>query len=207
MIRLCLVDSDPFAAAGLWEFLAGIPDFEVEEVLGSGQEALALPKPPEVLIVGFLPEQTQGSFVETLAARHWPVRILVKGETEQIEEVLALLKAGAHGYFLRGDSKENMEAAIRAVIRREPWFSPKIAMHLLARLDAEEEEEEEEGQLTVREREVLQMVEKGMSNQMIALLLNRRLRTVKAHLEHIFRKLGVNNRMTACLVAREKGWL
>jgi two-component system response regulator DesR len=49
--------------------------------------------------------------------------------------------------------------------------------------------------------------EKGMSNNEIAVILGRRLKTVKAHLEHIFKKLGANNRMAACRLAREKGWL
>lgn len=126
-----------------------------------------------------------------------------------MEQVLSLLRAGAHGYFLQGDAKENMEAAIRAVVRRELWVSAKIAGQLFVHLMSEEEEEEEEGlkKLSVREVEILQLVEKAMSNKAIAVILNVKIRTVKAHLEHIFKKLGVSNRMAACHLAREKGWL
>jgi DNA-binding NarL/FixJ family response regulator len=207
MVQLLIVDSDQFAAAGLREFLTGIPDFEVGEVLDSG--VLALEQPPDIRVVGFLAQMSQRAFVERLAARRWPTRILVKGETEQLEEVLAILKAGAHGYFLRGDTPENMEVAIRAVMRRELWVSASLASQLVARLTREEEEEEEEGlkKLSVREVEILRLVEKGMSNKEIAVILGRKLKTVKAHLEHIFKKLEVHNRMVACQVAREQGWL
>jgi len=205
MMQLLVVDGDCFTAAGLREFLASVPDFEVGECVNSDQEALVLMHPPDVVVVGHpLPDMPVAQFMGEMAERSRPTRSLVMGVSEDLEETLILLRAGAHGYFLRGDTRENMAAAIRAVARREPWFSHKIAAQFFARLNAKEEEE---GKLTARQVEILQLVEKGMSNKAIALILHRKLRTVKSHLEHIFKELGVSNRTEACRVAREKGWL
>jgi DNA-binding NarL/FixJ family response regulator len=205
MIKTFVVDGNYFSATGLRAFLASVPDFEVGDVATSGQEALAHMSPSDVVVVGHpLPDMPLAQFMDAIAARGWPTRMLVIGAEEELEQVLPLLRAGAHGYFLRGDSKENMEAAIRAVERREPWFSAQIMAQLLARQNSKEEEEKK---LTPRQLEVLQLVGRGMSNKMIALILHCELRTVKSHLEHIFERLGVSSRTEAYRVARDRGWL
>jgi len=211
MIQILLVEVDSFAAAGLREFLSNIPGFEITGIVNSGQEALAqlATQPPDIVVLGCpLPDMREEDLADEILASGWHTRILFVGAPEALEQIYARSQKVRNGYFVRGEPVDGMERAIRALARGEPWFSQKIAAILLARQSAKEEEEEEkEGTLTPRQVEILQLVERGMTNREIALILKRKKRTVDSHMERILQQLGAKNRTEACAIAREKGWL
>lgn len=94
MIQLLVVDGDCFAATGLREFLASIPDFELGEMMCSGQEMLAQTHSPDVMVVGYpLPDMSLPQFIEAIAARHWPTRILLKGGVRRFGTGSQLIKS------------------------------------------------------------------------------------------------------------------
>jgi len=203
MIQLLLVDGDGFAAEVLREFLIGVPDFEITGSVTSGQEALVqlASQPLDVLLLGCpLPDMPGIQVITEILAHGWPTRILVIGTSEDLEQVLALGQTGAHGYFVRGDTQENMLAVVRAVAGGETWFSQKIATQLFTRLYAKEEE-----RLTPRQIEILWLVEKGTTNKEIALALNCTEKNIEGVLGRIYRKLSASNRTQAVSVARDRG--
>lgn len=210
MIQILLVEVDSFAAAGLREFLSSVPDFEITDVVTTGQEALAhlASHPPDVIVLGGpLPDLPEEDLADEILAQGWRTRILLIGTTEELERIYAQSQKVRNGYFLRGEPVDGMERAIRALARGEPWFSQKLVPILLDRLNAKEEEEEKEGEPTPRQVEILQLVERGITNREIALILKLKKRTIDSHLERILERLGAKNRAQACAIAREKGWL
>ncbi|GAB4579157.1 MAG: hypothetical protein Fur0022_18950 [Anaerolineales bacterium] len=135
----------------------------------------------------------------------WPTRVLANSAYAGDEQVEAMLEAGALGYYVKGESTDiDMLTAIRTVHEGLPWFSISLRTGVLQQLRLQEEGLQK---LSAREVEVLRLVEKGLRNKQIAVVLGRSLKTVKAHLEHVFAKLRVSSRTEACRVAREKGWL
>ncbi len=215
MIRILIVEDDWAAREGLKERLADEPDLEVVGTAQNAQEALeqlALWQ-PDVVILDY---KLQGKFsgvevAKEIRACGWPTRVLAHSAYVEAEKVQAMLEAGAVGYYVKGESTYiEMVTAIRTVDEGLPWFSISLredALNRLRVIEEEEEEEEEEGKLTSRQTEILLLVEKGLSNKEIALALGRKKRTIDFHLERIFKRLGVHNRLLACQVAREKGWL
>ena len=210
MIQLLLVDGDCFAAAGLREFLAGVPDFEVTGCVTSGQETLEqlASQPPDIVVLGCpLPDMPETLLAAEILERGWPTRILFIGAPKELETIYARSQKVRNGYFVRGEPRESMERAIRALARGEPWFSQKIAAILLARLDAAEAAaaEEEEATLTPRQVEILRLVEQGLTNKAIALALKRSEKNIEAHLGRIYRKLNASNRTQAVSIAKDRG--
>jgi two-component system nitrate/nitrite response regulator NarL len=128
-------------------------------------------------------------------APNLPVVALAMSETE--DEVIAWAEAGVAGYLLRGDSLADLVAVIHSVARGETLCSPRVAATLLrrvAKLATERQLHAAPTHLTTREREVLQLVDEGLSNKQIARRLSIEVRTVKNHVHHILEKLQVHRR-------------
>jgi two-component system, NarL family, nitrate/nitrite response regulator NarL len=129
------------------------------------------------------------------AAPGTPVVALAVSETER--EVIACAEAGVAGYLLRGDSLADLVAVIHSVAQGETICSPRVTAALLRRvaaLAAERRLHLAPARLTRREREVLQLVDEGLSNKQIARRLSIEVRTVKNHVHHILEKLQVERR-------------
>ncbi len=210
MIQILIVEDDWAAREGLRERLADEPDFEVVDTAQNAQEALEKLAhwQPDVVILDC---KLQGEFsgvevAKEIRACGWPTHVLANSAYAEAEKVQDMLEAGALGYYVKGESTYvEMVTAIRAVYGGLPWFSPSLRQGFLNRRRITEEEEE--GKLTLRQTEVLLLVEKGLSNKEVALALGGAKRTIDFHLERVFKRLGVHNRLMACQVAREKGWL
>ena len=121
-------------------------------------------------------------------------------------------EAGAAGYLLRSDPLVELVAVIGSVARGETRCSPRVAAALLRRvatLSHERRHQAEPTRLTAREREVLQLVDDGLSNKQIARRLSIELRTVKNHVHHILEKFQVHRRAEAAArfrMARQRQW-
>jgi two-component system nitrate/nitrite response regulator NarL len=127
--------------------------------------------------------------------------VVAIAHSEAEEEIIACVDAGVAGYVLRGDSFADLMALMSCVVRGETLCSPRMAAALLRRVaslaNGRVPETTPPARLTAREREIMQLVDDGLSNKQIARRLSIELPTVKNHIHHILQKLQVSRREEA----------
>jgi DNA-binding NarL/FixJ family response regulator len=206
-IRVLLVDDHPIVRNGIRSLLDKAPDIEVVGETSSGAEALALTQSlaPDVLLLDMeMPGMKGVEVAAQLQSMNSPVRILALSAYDDKEYILSLLSAGASGYLIKEEVPEAIVEAVRGVSRGERgWVSRRIAAQMAAW--AQKREETGDGaSLTPREREVLQWLVAGKTNQEIGAALGISEKTVEKHLDAVFRKLGVASRVEAAVLAVKK---
>jgi two-component system nitrate/nitrite response regulator NarL len=132
-------------------------------------------------------------------------RIVAITVPDRERDVIACVESGAAGFVTRDASIDALVEALRGVTRGEVHLSPRMTAALLRRLSFLAKPAEAVQALTLREREILRLIDSGLSNKMIAQQLQIEVPTVKNHVHHIIEKLGVNNRAQAA--ARVRGQL
>ena len=137
-----------------------------------------------------------------MARRGVTARVLVLTTYETDRDVLPAIEAGATGYLLKDASQEELFRAVEAAARGEAVLSPSVATRLLGQVRTPAAEP-----LSKRELEVLQMIARGATNREAARRLFISEASVKAHLLHIYAKLGVNDRAAAVAAAYDRGLL
>jgi DNA-binding NarL/FixJ family response regulator len=213
-IRLLIVDDQELVRTGFRLFLETQDDFEVVGEAGDGQEAIALSsrlRPDVVLMDIRMPrmdgvEATAGL---TAAGIEPSPRVLVLTTFDLDEYVFGALRAGAAGFLLKDAPRDRLIEAIRVVHGGEALLSPSITRrlveHFAARTDPLEPPAELLDELTPREREVLMLVARGLSNGEIAQRLVVTEATVKSHVGSVLLKLGLRDRVQAVVFAYEHG--
>lgn len=202
-LRILIADDHPIVRSGLGSVLATQPDFDVVGEAANGVEAVALAErlaPDLVLMDLRMPGQDGVGAAAAILAQRPSTRVVVLTTYASDGEVLRAIEAGAVGYLLKDVPHDELFRALRAVARGERYLAPAVTERLLARW-----QEPPRASLTDRELDVLRGVARGDGNKQIAAALGISEPTVKAHLVHIFDKLGVENRTAAALVARERG--
>jgi DNA-binding NarL/FixJ family response regulator len=202
-IRILVVDDHPIVRSGITSVLATQGDFDVVGEAATGGEAVAAAarlKPDLVLMDLRMPGQGGVAASVSILAERPSTRIVVLTTYASDGEVLRAIEAGAVGYLLKDVPHDELFRALRAVARGERYLAPIVTERLMARW-----QQPARTALTDRELEVLQRVARGDANKHIARDLGISEPTVKAHLVHIFEKLGVDNRTGAARVARERG--
>jgi DNA-binding NarL/FixJ family response regulator len=184
--------------------------FAVVADASTGAEALELASSlrPDVAVLDIsMPGDSGISVAAELRKRSPETHVLMLSMHDNTEYVLESLRAGAHGYLLKGTAATELCQAIRAVRRGESFFSPPIAGRLSAVVRGEPEESRVGalGQLTARERQVLVGVAQGHTNREIAVQLGISHRTVETHRESLMRKLGVRTVAGLTRLALEAG--
>ncbi len=134
------------------------------------------------------------------------LRLLVVGETDDIEWTEEVLAAGAHGYLSHVSTSSEFLRAVEVVRDGSIWAPRKVLARLLERARRKQETASETTLPSRREREVLRLLLNGRSNQEIASHLQVHVGTVKSHLARLMRKAGVNNRTALTLRAISIGW-
>jgi DNA-binding NarL/FixJ family response regulator len=134
--------------------------------------------------------------------------VLILSAYDDDAYVFALLEAGAAGYLLKYAHGNQVVEAVRAVRSGESVLAPSVARKVLNRFKPTEAQQQplSPDVLSPREMEVLKLVTRGLSNKEIAEQLSVSIRTVQAHLIHIFDKLGVGSRTEAVVLALKRGW-
>lgn len=198
-IRLLIVDDHPIVRFGLAAFLGMQDDFDVAAV-GGGREALALlkTKPFDIILVDLrMPGLSGIETLQSIRAVAPHTRSVVLSSFEYDEEIYAAVKAGAQGYLHKEAPAEDIMRAIRAVLSGKQAFPRRISDRL--------SNEQMTAGLSVREREVLELVAKGLTNKEVATTLHISQFTVRNHLNHITSKLEVSDRTEAIFVAIQTG--
>jgi DNA-binding NarL/FixJ family response regulator len=202
-IRILVADDHPIVRSGISSVLATQPDFEIVGEAANGNDAVeaAARLAPDLVLMDLRMPGLNGVGASTaiLAARP-STRIVVLTTYASDGEVLRAIEAGAVGYLLKDVPHEELFRALRAVARGERYLAPVVTERLMARL-----QQPTHLTLTDREIDVLRAVSRGDGNKRIAAALGIAEPTVKAHLVHIFEKLGVENRTAAARVARDLG--
>jgi DNA-binding NarL/FixJ family response regulator len=210
-IRVFVVDDHTVVRRGLRAYLEVVDDMEVVGEAADGQEALeqiaalvAAGRPPEVVLMDLLMPGMDGvTATEAITRRHPEVGVVAMTSFTQADKVHGALQAGAAGYLLKDAEADEVAAAIRAARRGEVHLDPAIARQLTRSLLTPTAQTV--NALTDREREVLVLVAKGLSNQQIADVLVISERTARTHVSNILSKLGVASRTQAALMAIREG--
>lgn len=217
-IRLFVVEDQVKILKSQLKLLEGSPALEVVGTALSGEEALpeiARLQPDVVLCDLQLPGISGIEITREVKARSPKIELLIFTIFEEEEKVLEAIKAGASGYLLKGATADKIVEAIQDVRAGGTVIQPSLARRLLKHFAVPEQAppaapppqavEEEGKSLSNRETEILRLIAKGLSNQEAAGVLNLSKATIRTHLEHIYHKLEVTNRVEAVTEGIRKG--
>lgn len=224
-IRLFVVEDQPKILKNQLKLLEAFDEVEIVGTALSGEEALDelanIEPAPDVILCDLGLPNMSGIDVTREVKTKWPqTEILIFTIFDEEDKVLEAVKAGASGYLLKGAEAEKIVDSIKEVRQGGSVIQPSLARALLRHfrmpengppppgsLKSEEEaEKERQGniplptgrrQLTERELECLQIIAKGLSNNEAARVLGLSKATIRTHLEHIYQKLDVTNRVEA----------
>jgi DNA-binding NarL/FixJ family response regulator/anti-sigma regulatory factor (Ser/Thr protein kinase) len=201
--RAIVIDDHPAARAGLRALLAGEPDIDVVGEAGDGEAGLRLAAElrPDIALVDLrLPKLGGIELIARLDRLESATRTLVVTSFGQDELVLQALRAGARGYLLKDAGGAELAAAVRAVAAGGSFLGPVVAAKLTGGLTRPE-------RLTPREREVLGLLGRGLTDKEIAAELGASAKTANFHVANVLAKLNANNRTDAVRIAYERGLL
>lgn len=144
--------------------------------------------------------------VREIHARHPEIKIVVLTVSEEHDDVMQALEAGASGYVLKGTSAEELQAVIRSISAGEPYIAPRLGFRLLSDLRNRGEPRKPVAGfelLTPKEREILKLVGLGLNNEEIAQKSGVQIQTVKFHVSNLLEKLNLRNRVQLALFAQK----
>jgi len=205
VIRVLLVDDHAVVREGLRAFLELQDGIEVVGDAADGREGVAAAerlRPDVVLMDLVMPELDGLSALRALRKRAPEARTIVLTSFLGDDKLLPALRAGAAGYVLKNAPPSEVVRAVRAAHAGEAVLDPVVAGSLLEALSRDEVPLD---LLTPREREVLVLLGRGLSNKRIAQDLRLSEKTVKTHVGHVLAKLGVADRTQAAVVAVRAG--
>ena len=209
MIRVVIADDHRVVLAGLEQLLETFEDVELVGSAEGGEAAVArcAELAPDVLLLDLVMPDLDGIAVTRAVASASPeTKVVLFTSFSDHEGIVAALDAGAVGYLLKDAEPSELHAALRAAARGESPLAPKAAAALLAERGARRSAASiDPGELTTRERDVLELVMAGHSNKQIARRLGISEKTVKGHLTNLFQRIRVTDRTQAALWAERSG--
>jgi DNA-binding NarL/FixJ family response regulator len=211
-VRVLLVDDDDLMRAGLKAVLSSDPRVEVVGEAGSGRAAVervrAL-RPDLVLMDVRMPDLDGIAATREVIAASPQVKVVILTTFEQDDYIFGALNAGASGFLLKRSGPEELLAAIQTVAAGDSLLSPSVTRTVIDRMARQPTPEIGSSRLldslTPREREVLVLLARGLSNAEIASELVIEESTVKTHVKRILMKLRLRDRIQAVVFAYESG--
>jgi DNA-binding NarL/FixJ family response regulator len=211
VIRIVVVDDHEMVREGLKAILERQPDFLV---VGESNRADDLEdlvdrtKPHIVLLDARLPGMSGAEACRQLGKGHPDVRVIIVSTYSDDDLVDACLDAGAKGYVIKDIERFALAQSIRAVHRGEAIIAPAITGRLLELMRTRRDSPEtSRPALNTSQVEILRLLTEGFSNPEIAQRVHLSENTVKSHVQEIFRKLDVHNRVEAAIRATREGWV
>jgi DNA-binding NarL/FixJ family response regulator len=211
-VRVVIVDDDDLMRAGLRAVLSSDESVEVVGEAGDGRGAAPLARslrPDVVLMDVRMPDLDGIAATREVLAAAPAARVVILTTFEQDDYIFGALRAGASGFLLKRTSPEDLVAGIHTVAGGDSLLSPSVTRTVIDRMarqpppDASAHKRLE--QLTPREREVLVLIARGLSNGEIAAALVVEESTVKTHVKRILGKLRLRDRVQAVIFAYESG--
>jgi DNA-binding NarL/FixJ family response regulator len=211
MIRLLLVEDHAVLRQGMRALLATKPGIEVVGEAENGRLALdLLPKlKPDVVLMDISMPSLNGIETTRQLHRDYPhIKVIILSMHTGPDYIFQVLNGGASGYVLKQSDAAQVLMAIDAVLAGEIFLSPDISLEAVEEYarQVESSRQDDPELFTSREREVLQLMAEGRSNQQIADQLFISVKTVEAHRSNMMRKLGVTNKTDLIKYAYRKGW-
>jgi len=208
-IRILIVDDHPVMREGLRAILESQPDMELVGEARDGNEAVnrARALKPDVVIMDLvLPNMDGVEATREIILNNPEARVLVLSNYLDDDKVFGVIRAGALGYMVKQASPQDLRQAIRMVYQGKSALDPAVQRKLVDQVAQADHKVPSVGEgLTGREREVLQLIARGLTNLQIAGELSIEVGTVRYHVGNILRKLGLTNRTQAVVYAVEKG--
>lgn len=209
-IRILIADDQTITRSGLQTLLAASENIEVIGEACDGEEAieLAASLQPDVILMDLRMPGVNGIEATRRIHRTSPhISILVLTVFEDDTSVFPAIRAGARGYLLKNTELDELLRAIRTVAGGGAIFSPGIAQKVLGYLTAPPPEVSGDifDELTVREREILELIAKGKTNAEIAAILNLSAKTVSNYISNVLLKVHATDRAKLMLMALEAG--
>jgi NarL family two-component system response regulator LiaR len=212
-IKILIADDHAVVRDGTRQILEQESDMDVVAEAADGEEAVRLAgsSRPDVAIIDIAMPGVDGIEATRRIKSLYPsITVLILSAYDDDQFVFSLLEAGAAGYLLKSVRGRELIDAVRQVYAGESVLHPAIARKVLNRFVPASEKSTGQKPVEVlseREIEVLRLATRGLSNQEIADKLCLSLRTVQAHLGHIFNKLRVSSRTEAVVRALKEGWV
>jgi DNA-binding NarL/FixJ family response regulator len=196
-VRVALADDHTLVRAGIRSLLEKLPGIEVVGEVGNGREALELIKataPDVVLLDITMPELGGLEALPRIVNDHPAVKVIILSGHSNEEFVLRALRYRAAGYMLKDVAAEELELAIRAVSEGKIYLSSSVSRTVVeSYLERSAGQEGPAGQLTVRQREILQLIAEGKSTKEIAFALEISIKTVETHRAQLMDRLGIHD--------------
>ncbi|HZW01673.1 MAG TPA: response regulator transcription factor [Candidatus Deferrimicrobium sp.] len=204
-IRVAVADDHPMFRAGVVGSLREVPGIEVVGEAGDAASALMLARSelPDVIILDIAMPGSGLTAAREIAAACPATRIVMLTVSEDEDDLLAAVKSGASGYVLKGAGAGELVSVIRSVNAGEVYVAPALAWGMLRELQTPRTSPFDE--LTEREREVLELVAEGLSNQEVGDRLGLAEKTIKHYMTNILGKLQVRSRVEAALLVAREG--
>jgi len=196
--NILVVDDHPVLRSGLTAILNSQAEYQVKYEAGSENEVLNIIKEPDLLIDLAIVDLSLSKDSGFLLFRHLlnfnpALRILVFSLNDENVYAEKVIKAGAHGYLMKGEPVEVLLEAVDAVLKGELYVSRRMSSQLLRRIQVPSSALDSSAisRLTKTELIVLEYIGKGLSNSEIAIRLNRSAKTIDVHRSNIKRKLNL----------------
>lgn len=207
-IQLVIVDDHPLYREGVASTLNAESDMRVIGEGGNAADALQLSTSllPDIVLLD-INMPGNGILAAKTVAEACPVtKIIMLTFSEEENDVLSALKAGARGYILKGVSGRELKSVIRSVYHGEVYITPTLAAGVLSEMARGPNRSQPSSlldELTEREHQILELVADGRSNKEIGGKLELTEKTVKHYMTNILQKLQVRNRVEAALLAQK----
>lgn len=212
MTRVLIADDDDLMRAGLAELLSADPSIEIVGEASTGREAVERTRrldPDVVLMDVRMPDLDGIGATRELTRSASRARILILTTFEQDDYIFSALRAGASGFLLKRSRPEELIAAAHTVAAGDSLLSPSVTRRVIERMAQhpapELAEQARLDELTSREREVLELVARGLRDREIARELVVEESTIRTHVKRVLMKLGLRDRIQIVIFAYETG--
>jgi DNA-binding NarL/FixJ family response regulator len=212
LTRVLIADDDDLMRAGLVELLSGDPAIEIVGRASTGREAVERTRrldPDVVLMDVRMPDLDGIAATREVTSAAPRTKVLILTTFEQDDYIFGALRAGASGFLLKRTQPEELIAAVHTVGAGDALLSPSVTRRVIDLMAQQPTpalgDEAKLRELTAREREVLDLVARGLSNREIANELVVEESTIRTHVKRILMKLGLRDRVQIVIFAYESG--